>query len=339
MRQPDSPTLEFRKEQFYNEFADKNLNQLQNQEVSMEYRKLGKCGLKVSEIGLGGNDFGGRIDEQVSIDVIRHALDMGINFIDTADVYSQGRSEEFVGKAVTGKRSEVIIATKFGGRSDASRHQILKAIDASLKRLHTDYIDLYYVHRPDPATPIEETLRTMNDLVRVGKVRYIGCANFNAWQLCEALWTSKVKNLESFVVQQSPYNLLDRHIESELIPCCQAYGIGVTAYWPLAEGFLTGKYHRGKPAMAGTRLAEPRFKLRAGQLLTDANFDKLEKLQAFATEHGHSVGELAIAWELSHSWLSSVIAGATKTEQVSANVAAAGWKLTAQESAQVEQLF
>jgi aryl-alcohol dehydrogenase-like predicted oxidoreductase len=321
----------------------------------MEYRRLGKSGLKVSEIGLGGNNFGGRIDEKESISVIRSALDLGINFLDTADIYSGGHSEECVGKAVKGKRSEVIIATKVAGpmgelpnERGASRHHIVNALDASLKRLNTDYIDLYYIHMPDPTTPIEETLRTLDNLVRAGKVRYIGCSNFAAWQLCEALWTSRVNNLESFIVIQSQYNLLERSIELELVPCCQAYGISVIPWGPLASGFLTGKYQRGKPPPVGTRLAAPQPPPRqppagfpAGRpmfrsVLTDTNFDKLEKLQKFAEEHGHTVGELAIAWLLSHSWLSSVIAGATSPEQVSANVAAASWKLTSQETAQLD---
>jgi len=321
----------------------------------MEYRSLGKSGLKVSEIGLGGNNFGGRIGEQESISVIRSALDLGINFIDTADIYSGGHSEECVGKAVKGKRSEVIIATKVAGPMGelpndrgASRYHIVKALEASLKRLNTDYIDLYYIHMPDATTPIEETLRTLDNLVRAGKVRYIGCSNFAAWQLCEALWTSRANNLESFIVIQSQYNLLERGIELELVPCCQAYGISVIPWGPLASGFLTGKYQRGKPPPAGTRLAasqpaprQPPAGFPAGRpmfrpVLTDTNFDKLEKLQKFAVEHGHTVGELAIAWLLSHPWLSSVIAGATNPEQVSANVAAASWKLTAQETAQLD---
>ncbi len=324
----------------------------------MEYRRLGKSGLLVSEIGLGGNNFGGRIGEQESISVIHKALDLGINFIDTADIYSQGNSEVCVGKAVKGKRSDVIIATKFAGPMGTlpndrgtSRYHILKAVEASLKRLSTDYIDLYYVHMPDAATPIEETLRTLNDLVRSGKVRYIGCSNFAAWQLSEALWTSRVNNLESFVVIQSQYNLLNRNIELELVPCCQSYGIGVVPWGPLASGFLTGKYQRGKPAPAGTRLASqqpPPSRPPAGQpagrpimfapILTDSNFDKLEKMQEFSIKHGHNVGELAIAWLLSHTWLSSVIAGATSPEQVSFNVTAANWKLTAQETGELNQL-
>jgi len=323
----------------------------------MEYRRLGKSGIRVSEIGLGGVDFGGRLSERESISVITHALDLGVNFIDTADVYSEGRSEECVGKAVKGRRSEVIIATKFGmptgghpNEYGGSRSHIMQAIDSSLKRLGTDYIDLYYIHWPDPETPIEETLRTLDDLVRAGKVRYIGCSNFAAWQLCEALWTSRVNNLESFVVVQTRYNLLDRSIESGLVPCCQAYGISVIPWGPLAEGFLTGKYQRGKPAPASTRLGSPRpappplpapARLSAGPpaftpIFTDANFDKLEKLQKFSAESDHSIGELAIAWLLAHSWLSSVIAGATNPVQVSANVAATSWKLTAQEIAQLD---
>jgi aryl-alcohol dehydrogenase-like predicted oxidoreductase len=316
----------------------------------MEYRKLGKSGLKVSEIGLGGNNFGGLVGERETMAVIHHALDLGVNFIDTADIYTMfytpGGSEEAVGKAIKDRRSEVILATKFGApmgkhpnERGASRYYIIKAVEASLKRLDTDYIDLYYLHTPDPITPIEETLRTMDGLVRAGKVRYIGCCNFSGWQLCEALWTSRVNNLESFVVEQSNYNIIERSAEAEVIPCCQAYGLGFIGYRPLAEGFLTGKYQRGKPAPAGTRLADPKTKPMASRILNEANFDKLEKLQAIAKEHGHSVAELAIAWLLAHPWLSSVIAAATKPEQVSANVTAADWKLTAAELAQVEQLF
>ncbi len=218
----------------------------------MEYRRLGNSGLRVSQVGLGGNNFGGRANEQVSINVINHALDMGINFIDTADSYIEGRSEELVGKAVKGKRSQVIIATKFGnprsvGPSEqpGSRNHIMTALEASLKRLSTDYIDLYYLHYPDSGTPIEETLRTLDDMVRAGKVRYIACSNFAAWQLSNAIWTSKFDNLVSFIAVQSKYNLLDRSIEQELVPCCQAYGAGVIPWGPLASGFLIGKYHGG----------------------------------------------------------------------------------------------
>ncbi len=310
----------------------------------MEYRKLGKSGLNISEIGLGVNTFGWYVDEQTSISIVNHALDLGINYIDTADWYNQGRSEEFVGKAVKGKRSQVTIATKFGlpmgegpNERGGSRYHLVKAIDASLKRLDTDYIDLYQIHAFDPSTPLEETLRTLDTLVRAGKVRYIGCCNFAAWQICEALWTSRVNNLESFITAQSSYNLIERDIEQEVVPCCQAHDIGVIPWGPLAGGFLTGKYRRGKKAPVGTRFSyQPRLYSHVWH--DDANFDKLAKLQAFAAERGHSVGELAISWLLSHSWVSTVIAGVTKPEHVSANAAAAEWKLTTEEIAQLGEL-
>ena len=309
----------------------------------MEYRNLGNTGLKVSAVGLGGNNFGMWADEQTSITVINHALDMGVSFIDTADSYGKGNSEECVGKAVKGKRTGVIIATKFAtpmsdspNERGGSRYYIMKAVDASLRRLQTDYIDLYQMHFPDLTTPIEETLRALDDIVRAGKVRYIGCSNYAAWQLCEALWTSKTDNLHSFVTVQPQYNLLNRDIEKELAPCCQAYNIGVIPYSPLANGFLTGKYRKGEEPPADSRLSRPvPFFTR---ILTDVNWDKLAKLEAFATEHCHSVGELAIAWLLSKPWLSTVIAGARKPEQVSANVAAVEWKLTAEEVAEVDAI-
>jgi len=309
----------------------------------MEYRKLGNSGLKVSEIGLGGNTFGLMVDEPISIAVINHAVDIGINYIDTADMYTQGRSEEFVGKAVKSKRSKVIIATKFGhamgddpNDMGSSRYYIMKAVDASLRRLQTDYIDLYQIHLPDPTTPIEETLRALDDLVRVGKVRYIGCSNFAAWQLCEAVWTSKVNNLQSFVTVQPRYNLLDRQIETELVPCCQAYNIGVIPWGPLAGGFLTGKYRQGEKAPPDARLSRPMSLY--SNIFTEANWNKLAKLEAFATEHGHTIGELALTWLLAKPWLSTVISGARKIEQVSANVAAAEWKLTAEEITAVDAI-
>jgi aryl-alcohol dehydrogenase-like predicted oxidoreductase len=332
----------------------------------MEYRRLGRSGLKVSEISLGTLGFGferGR-SEQESVSIIAKALDLGINFLDTADVYDAGHSEEIVGKAVKGKRSEVIIATKFGiptgdrpNDYGGSRYHVMAAIEASLKRLGTDYIDLYYMHWPDPTTPIEETLRALDDLVRAGKIRYIACSNFTGWQLCEAAWISRVNNLASFVAVQSQYNMLERGIESEVVPCCQLHGLSVVPWRPLAGGFLTGRYGRGKPAPAGTRVGSPspgrtgsssdvmtRARLYAGlpgstpplaSLLSDANFDKLERWQKFAAERGHTMGELAIAWLLSHAWVSAIIAGVSSSEQVSANVAAAKWKLTAEEMARL----
>jgi aryl-alcohol dehydrogenase-like predicted oxidoreductase len=306
----------------------------------MEFRKLGSSGLKVSEVGLGGNNFGWWADEATSAVVVNHAIDSGINFIDTADIYDRGHSEEYIGRALKGKRQNVIIATKFAnpmgpGPNDrgGSRYHILRAVEASLKRLETDYIDLYQMHLTDPTTPIQETLEALDSLVRSGKVRYIGCSNFAAWQLCEALWISKTEHLASFVTVQPQYSLLERRIEAELVPCCKQYSIGVLPYSPLANGFLTGKYRKGEePPKDGRISANPRMKA----MLSDANFDRLAKLEAFAAERGHTMLELAFAWLLSHPWLSSVIAGARKTEQVTANIAAAKWKLTPEEAKAVD---
>ena len=310
----------------------------------MEYRKLGESELKVSEIGLGGNNFGDWADEQTSIAVVNHALDMGVNFIDTADVYGNKQSEVFVGKAVKDKRSQVIIATKFGrdevhgpAKRGGSRQYIMNAIESSLKRLQSDYIDLYQFHLPDPVTPIEETLRALDDLVKSGKVRYIGCSNFAAWQLCDALWTSRVTNLYSFITLQVRYNLIERQIETEVVPYCQAHGIAVIPWGPLAGGFLTGKYRKGEKPAPDARLSGP-TKIYDHYLTGEDNWTKLAELESFATERGHTVGELAIAWLLAKPVVSTVIVGARKIEQVSANVAAAEWELTAEEVKEVEAL-
>jgi aryl-alcohol dehydrogenase-like predicted oxidoreductase len=309
----------------------------------MEYRRLGNSGLRVSELGLGANNFGWWADEQTSIAVINHALDMGINYIDTADMYDRGRSEEFVGKALKGKRANVVIATKFAtpmgeGPNDkgGSRHYIMKAVEASLKRLQTDYIDVYQMHNPDTETPIEETLYALDDLVHAGKVRYIGCSNFAAWQLCEALWTSTANHLHSFVTVQVRYNVLERSIETELVPCCRKYGIGVIPWGPLAGGFLTGKYQQGEQAPADARLAKP-----VGiysHIFTDSNWNKLSKLKALAAVHGHTIAELAIAWLRAKPWITSVIAGARTVEQLSANLPAMQWKLTDGEIAEIDNI-
>jgi len=326
----------------------------------MEFHKLGKTGLNISEIGLGGTEFGRSIGEKESIALIHQAFDAGINFIDTADFYVDGHSEEIIGKAIKGKRPSVIVATKFSNptgpgpnEKGASRYHIIEAVEASLKRLDTEYIDLYYVHQPDATTPIEETLRTLDNLIKAGKVRYIGCSNFVAWQLCEALWTSRIHNLESFAVIQSHYNLIERKIEQELVPCCENYGIGIIPYFPLAGGFLTGKYKRGKPAPAGSRLwtiqnlpappvpnrphslgGLPMF----GTVLNDSYFEQLARWQKFAKSHNNSVEELAIAWLLSHSYVDSVIVGATKPEQLSSDITAVNWKLSTQDLTELEKL-
>ncbi|MFC1971903.1 aldo/keto reductase [Chloroflexota bacterium] len=313
-------------------------------EAMMDYRQLGNSGLKVSAIGLGGNNFGWWADEQTSIAVVNQALDQGINFIDTADMYDRGRSEEFIGKALKGKRDKAIIATKFGypmsddpNDSGASRHHIMNAVENSLRRLQTDYIDHYQVHNPDPATPIEETIRALDDLVRAGKVRYIGCSNFAAWQLNEALWTSKTNGLETFVSIQSRYNIMERQLENEVVPCCQANGIGIVPWGPLAGGFLTGKYSRENRSAVDGRLSGTNRLYE--NVITKDNWNKLAKLQAFAAERNHKMGELALTWLLSKPWVSTVIAGARTAEQISGNVAAAEWKLTPDDIKEVEAIL
>ena len=308
----------------------------------MEYRRVGQSGLKVSAVGLGSNTFGGgRADEQASVKIIEQALELGVNFIDTAESYARGRSEEIVGKAIKGKRSQAIIATKFGHprtvsprEQGGSRSYIIKALEGSLRRLDTDYIDLYYLHFPDTETPIEETLRALYDAIQAGKVRYLGCSNFAAWQLGEAEWTSRLHHLEPFIAIQSRYNMLDRSLEEQVVPCCQAYGIGVVPWGPLASGFLTGKYATSQETPARFSSAAGIY----GDVFTKANLARLAQLKTFAQERGHSVGELAVAWLLSRPWLSSVIAGATNAEQVSSNIAAGDWKLTAEEVAQLDQM-
>ena len=310
----------------------------------MEYRNLGNSGLQVSVAGLGCNNFGMRCDQAASNAVIAAALEAGINFFDTADIYGdRGVSEEYLGAALKEQRRNVIIATKFAGPmgdgplwSGASRRYVFEAVEASLRRLGTDYIDLYQVHFPDARTPIEETLRALDDVVRAGKVRYIGCSNFTGWQVVESQWVARTGNLTQFVSAQNQYNLLDRRIERELMPAAKKYGLGVLPYFPLASGFLTGKYRPGEAPAEGTRLAA--MGPRASSMLNDQNFSVLTQMEAFATERGHTMLDLAIGWLASHGEISSVIAGATKPEQVQANVAAASWRLTAEEVAQVDAI-
>ena len=307
----------------------------------MEYRYLGRSGLKVSAIGLGTNNFGRRLDADASALVINHALDMGVNMIDTSNSYGDGYSEAYIGRALNGKRDKAIIATKVSstvgdGPNDGgnSRQHIMAAVEDSLRRLQTDYIDLYQIHWHDPHVPIEETLRALDDLIRQGKVRYIGCSNFTAWQACEAAWTSRTLGISAFASVQPKYSLMDRAIETELVPFCEKYGLGILPYYPLANGFLTGKYRRGQDAPAGTRLAES-----DRGMFTDANFDLLDGLEAFCEEHGHTVLELAFAWLLANDAVSSVIAGATRVEQIVSNAKAASWQLTAQELAEVNGII
>jgi aryl-alcohol dehydrogenase-like predicted oxidoreductase len=296
----------------------------------MRHRQLGSSGLSVSVVGLGCNNFGSRIDAQQAAAVVDAAIDHGITLFDTADIYGKGGgSESLLGAALTGRRDRVVIATKFGGdmgdgevAARASRRYIRKAVEASLSRLRTDWIDLYQLHFPDGVTPVEETLSALTDLVREGKVRYIGSSNFAAWQVVEADLTARRDQFERFVSAQNQYSLLKREAEAELLPACRRFGIGVLPYFPLASGLLTGKYHRGEPPPEGSRLAARPDALR------DANFDTIERLQSFAQERGHALVELAIAGLLARRQVSSVIAGATRPEQVAQNVAAAEWELS-----------
>lgn len=313
----------------------------------MEYRRLGRSGLEVSAIGLGTNNFGNRdrwpfhMDAESSAAVIDRALDLGINMIDTANAYGDGASEEHIGKALKGKRHLAIVATKVWSRmadgpnqAGSGRLHITREVENSLRRLQTDYIDLYQLHSTDPDTPIEETLRTLDDLVYQGKVRYVGCSNFASWQLCEAVWTSRSQGLVSPVSEQPRYNMLERQKEAEVIPFCKEYGIGLLPYFPLFHGLLTGKYRRGQPPPEGSRLAsEDRG------VLTDANFDRVESLESFAARHDKTILELAFAWLLANPAVSSVIAGATSPRQVEVNAGTHDWHLTDKDMIEIDALL
>lgn len=310
----------------------------------MEQRTLGRSGLKVSVIGLGLNNLGDRIDDDAARDVVHTALDVGINFFDTADHYGkQGGSERLIGQLLGPRRKDVILATKFGLQMDekgwlfgTSRRYVMSAVEASLKRLNTDYIDLYYLHRPDGVTPIEETLRALDDLVRQGKVRYIACSNLAAWQVVEAHWTAKSNGLNQFVASQDELSLVVRDAEKELMPALRACNMGLVPYFPLASGLLTGKYKRGVPPPAGTRMAKiPRF---ADRYMTDRNMLIAERLQAWAEGRGKTLLDLAFAWLLAKKPVTSVIAGASGGAQVKTNIKAAEWVLKPEEVAEVDKI-
>lgn len=310
----------------------------------MEYRNLGHSGLEVSLVGLGCNNFGRRCDAEQTARIVHRAIDLGITCFDTSDSYGpRGLSEEYLGQALKGHRREVILATKFAspmadGRlwSGTSRRYIRNAVQDSLRRLETDYIDLYQVHFPDAKTPIEETMAALDDLVRSGMVRYIGCSNFSAWQIVEAQWAAKAEHLTAFISAQNLYNLLDRRVERDVLPVCSKYGLGMLPYFPLASGFLTGKYRADEPAPEGARLSNPGPM--SDRIMTEGNFATLRKLERYAEQRGHSILELAIAWLAAQPAVASIIAGATKPEQVEANVAAGEWRLTPEESAEVSTL-
>jgi aryl-alcohol dehydrogenase-like predicted oxidoreductase len=305
----------------------------------MRYRQVGDSGLTVSVVGLGANNFGGRLDQAQTTAVVHAAIDAGINFIDTAEVYGGGGgSERMLGEALKGRRQRVVLATKFGHGSSppdcapGSRRNVRRAIEDSLSRLQTDWVDLYYLHFPDPLTPIAETLAAMTELVAEGKVRYIATCNLSAWQLVEAEWTARTLRTERFIASQSRYSMIEREAERDLLPACRKYGIGLVPYFPLAQGLLTGKYRRGEEAPAGTRLAG------RPAALSEAMFDKVAPLEAFGEERGVSLLQIAIGGLAAQPGVSSVIAGATKPEQITANVAAGEWIPSAEDLAALNEL-
>ena len=310
----------------------------------MEYRNLGSSGLRVSLVGLGCNNFGMRLDLEQTRAVVDRAFDLGITLFDTADMYgSRGGSETQLGKILGHRRKDIVLASKFGmAMSDdgtkigASRRYIMSAVEDSLRRLKTDWIDLYQLHQPDPLTPLDETMQALDDLVTQGKIRYIGCSNLPSWQVVESQWISKSMRLNRFVSCQDEYNILNRNVEAELIPAMQKYGCGLLPYFPLASGLLTGKYKRTEMP-EGARLTDmPTFANRI--YLTDENFDIVDNLNKFANKTGHSILELAFGWMASRPTTASIIAGATKPEQIDANVAAVNWVLSQSEIDEVDKI-
>ena len=311
----------------------------------MQLRNLGKSGLRASVVGLGCNNFGARIGLGASRQVVDRAFDLGITFFDTADIYGNaGGSETILGEILGDRRKDIVLATKFGmvmsdeqNHKGASRRYIMRAVEDSLNRLQTDWIDLYQLHTPDALTPIEETLRALDDLIRQGKVRYIGCSNLPAWQVVEAQWTSRSLGLKSFVSCQDEYSLLVRDVERDLVPAMQAYELGLIPYFPLASGLLSGKYKRNAPLPDGTRLANT-ARL-AERYLTEANWDRVERLREFSEARGRSLLDVAFAWLLAKPQVATVIAGATKPEQVEQNVAAAEWMVNPDDLKEIERLL
>lgn len=311
----------------------------------MEYRSLGRTGVQVSPLCLGCMMFGGKTDEGPSLDIIDRAIDAGINFLDTANVYNRGHSEEMVGKALrrNGKRDRIVLATKVHGRmadddpnahSNHRRH-ILEQCEASLRRLQTDYIDLYQIHRPMSEIPIDETLRALDDLVRAGKVRYLGTSTYAAWQVVESLWVSKEYGLNRFVSEQPPYHLLDRRIERELVPMAITYGIALMPWSPLAGGFLTGKYTRGQDAPKGTRFGEGNF---YGEHFTDAAFEVAERLEQVAKDKGCTPSQLALAWCAQQPGITSPIIGPRTMEQLEDNLGALDVEVTDQDRERLDEV-
>lgn len=313
----------------------------------MDYRPLGDSGLVVSAVGIGCNAFSRRVDLEGVKGILAAARDTGVTFLDTADAYGDppGGSEELLGEALQGQRDEFVLATKFGmGQqglfghdrdAHGSRRYVVRAVEESLRRLRTDHIDLYQLHLPDEVTPVEETLSALTDLVRDGKVRYVGCSNFAAWQLADADWTARTAGLERFVSVQNRYSLLDRTVEDEVIPACEQYGVGMLPFFPLEYGLLTGKYRRGEDAPAGSRaVLDPS----RAQWLQTADWDRIEAVAAYAEARGLSVLDVAIAGLAAQPMVGSVIAGATSGDQVRTNAAALRWEPTAEDLAELDEV-
>jgi aryl-alcohol dehydrogenase-like predicted oxidoreductase len=313
----------------------------------MTYRRLGNSGLVVSVIGLGCNNFGRKLDLDGTRAVVEAALDAGITLFDTADTYGtpRGASEEALGAALKGRRDEIVLATKFGMNMDGlngndfgargSRRYVTRAVEASLRRLDTDHIDLYQMHEPDPATPIDETLAALDDLVRAGKVRYLGNSNFAGWQIADADWTARAAGQTPFISAQNQYSLLHRAVEAEVVPACEHFGLGLLPFFPLDSGLLSGKYRRGEQPAEGTRLSLPRYQ----RWLDGADWDKIEALTAYGAGRGHSLLEVAIAGLAARPAVTSVIAGATSPEQVRANAAAGEWTLSPEDVAALDEVL
>ena len=313
----------------------------------MEYRQLGRTGVKVSPLCLGCMMFGGRTNAEDSYAIIDAALDAGINFVDTANVYSRGKSEEVTGQALkrNGKRARVVLATKVHGTMDeadpnaqgTSRRHIIAECEASLRRLQTDYIDLYQLHRPRPEIAIDETLRALDDLVRAGKVRYIGTSTFAAWQVVESLWVAKEHGLNRFVSEQPPYNLLDRRVERELIPMCRTFGIGVIPWSPLAGGLLTGKYRRGERLPEGSRFSNVPADSPLARRLNDRVFDVVDALEPIAKDRGCTMSQLALAWVAHQPGVTSPIIGPRTMDQVKDNLKALDVQLTVEDDKRIDE--
>lgn len=310
----------------------------------METRNLGGSGLRVSAVGLGCNNFGQRSDLETSRKIIHKAIDLGITLFDTADIYAgRGGSENVLGQVLGDRRKDIVLATKYakpmaddGTKQGASRRYIMQAVENSLRRLKTDYIDLYQQHDYDDLTPIDETLRALEDLIRHGKVRYIGCSNFPAWRVSEAQQVARQINTHAFVSCQDEYSLLVRDIEKDLLPMAQTYNLGLLPFFPLANGLLVGKYKRGEKPPADSRLGKVDY-LRE-RYMNDRNLDIVQKLDAFAKQHGKTLLELAFSWLAARPQVSSVIAGASSPEQIEQNVQAIAWTLTADDMATIDQI-